>query len=102
MIGILIAVTPLCGLLFRCGCDWPWFGLMAQCNFFEPRTIHRCPFCEHLPWSIPLLSGSALVGMATTWLGLSRNILPKQSIVLDALTGVAVFVVLTGIARAWF
>ncbi|MEN8198090.1 MAG: hypothetical protein ABFS30_16530, partial [Pseudomonadota bacterium] len=30
-----ILVTPYCGLLFGCGCTWPWSGLVAQCSFFQ-------------------------------------------------------------------
>lgn len=31
----LIGVTPLCGFMFDCGCDWPWSGLYHHCNFFD-------------------------------------------------------------------
>jgi ammonia channel protein AmtB len=24
----LIAITPLCGFMFGCGCDWPWSGAL--------------------------------------------------------------------------
>jgi hypothetical protein len=41
----LIVVTPLCGLLFDCGCTWPWAGLADHCNIHDKDAIHRCPWC---------------------------------------------------------
>ena len=37
-----IAITPLCGLMFDCGCDWPWFGLHHHCNIFEEQAKLKC------------------------------------------------------------
>ena len=48
LITTLIVVTPLCGLLFQCGCDWPWSGLDARCNFYKPGAHHKCPWCASL------------------------------------------------------
>ena len=42
----LIAVTPLCGLMFDCGCDWPWSGLYHHCNFFDALAKLKCPWCD--------------------------------------------------------
>ena len=42
----LIAVTPLCGFMFGCGCDWPWSGLYHQCNFFDALAKLKCPWCN--------------------------------------------------------
>jgi hypothetical protein len=41
-----IAITPLCGLMFDCGCDWPWFGLHHHCNIFEEQAKLKCPWCD--------------------------------------------------------
>ena len=43
LITTLIIVTPLCGFLFQCGCDWPWSGLDTRCNFYKPVIEHPCP-----------------------------------------------------------
>ncbi len=44
----LIIVTPLCGFLFLCGCDWPWDGLNAGCNYYQQHSVHQCPWCTSL------------------------------------------------------
>jgi hypothetical protein len=42
----LIAITPLCGLMFDCGCDWPWNGLHHHCNVFDAHAKLKCPWCD--------------------------------------------------------
>ena len=44
----LIAITPLCGLMFDCGCDWPWSGLYHHCNFFDALAKLKCPWCNNV------------------------------------------------------
>jgi hypothetical protein len=44
----LIAVTPLCGFMFGCGCDWPWSGLYHHCNFFDALAKLKCPWCNNV------------------------------------------------------
>lgn len=44
----LIAVTPLCGFMFDCGCDWPWSGLYHHCNFFDALAKLKCPWCNNV------------------------------------------------------
>ncbi|MDD5323101.1 MAG: hypothetical protein PHD43_21310 [Methylococcales bacterium] len=58
LITMLIIVTPLCGLLFQCGCDWPWSGLDAECNFYKPGADHQCPWCA------PIITGIFSTGLA--------------------------------------
>jgi uncharacterized membrane protein len=41
----LVIVTPLCGLLFACGCSWPWSGFVSACNYYHTVAGHRCPWC---------------------------------------------------------
>lgn len=48
----LIAITPLCGFLFQCGCDWPWLGLDAGCNYHDLRAEHKCPWCVSLEMGV--------------------------------------------------
>lgn len=59
VIGALIVVTPVCGALFACGCDWPWSGLASRCNAFLETATEHCPWCVH-----PLL-GFGLPAIAT-------------------------------------
>ena len=41
-------VTPLCGLWFSCGCDWPWNGLFMACNAITKTTPPpHCPWCVY-------------------------------------------------------
>jgi hypothetical protein len=42
----LTAIAPLCGLMFDCGCDWPWFGLHRHCNIFDALAKLKCPWCD--------------------------------------------------------
>lgn len=41
----LLAITPLCGLMFDCGCNWPWHGLHLDCNYFVLESKRKCPWC---------------------------------------------------------
>ncbi|MEC4747493.1 hypothetical protein [Methylomicrobium sp. Wu6] len=45
LIIALILTTPVCGLLFGCGCAWPWSGFFFGCDYFDPAAEHRCPWC---------------------------------------------------------
>ena len=44
----LVAITPLCGFMFDCGCDWPWAGLYHHCNFFDALSKLKCPWCNNV------------------------------------------------------
>jgi hypothetical protein len=46
VIFALIAITPLCGAMFDCGCDWPWHGLHRHCNVFDAHADLKCPWCD--------------------------------------------------------
>lgn len=54
----LILITPLCGFLFDCGCNWPWAGLHKNCNVYDTRLDSKCPWCQ------PLISGVLSSGLA--------------------------------------
>jgi len=45
LIGSLVLVTPFFGLLFQCGCDWPWSGLDEKCNYYQENSMKKCPWC---------------------------------------------------------
>lgn len=41
-----LLLTPICGLLHRCGCRAPWSGGETYCNARSATGPH-CPWCEH-------------------------------------------------------
>merc|ERR1712146_167244 len=44
----------MCGVVFRCGCTWPWAGGWKYCNVHNPDpNSPRCPWC--------------IAGSATSW-----------------------------------
>ncbi len=63
-----ILVTPLCGLFFSCGCDWPWNGLFMACDAILNNTPPpHCPWCVN-PLAATLSIVSALaVGTLAAW-----------------------------------
>ncbi len=63
-----IVITPLCGLLFQCGCNWPWNGLNDFCNYYHPEAIHKCPWCSSLVSGLFSCSISILAGI---WVSIS-------------------------------
>jgi len=90
----LIIVTPLCGFLFQCGCDWPWAGLDSLCNFYKPYAEHKCPWCASIVMGV-LSTGIAIV--AGVWASiLSLYFLTRQNPVKEVLIrivfGLMVFV----------
>jgi hypothetical protein len=70
----LIMLTPLCGLLFACGCAWPWSGFFFGCNYFDPASAHRCPWC-----TLPLAGGLPVIfAVFASWTGVFASIWPKR------------------------
>ncbi len=51
----LVVITPLCGWLFGCGCDWPWRGFIENCNAFKPDAPEKCPWCVNSAFDLPAL-----------------------------------------------
>lgn len=54
----LVVITPVCGLLFSCGCTWPGVGLEANCNYFDASSRYQCPWCASM------IAGGLSVGAA--------------------------------------
>lgn len=69
----VIIITPLCGLLFQCGCDWPWSGLDSHCNFYKPYAQHHCPWCASMTTGV-LSTGLAIIAGVLTAIQ-SQNLL---------------------------
>lgn len=107
LITTVIIVTPLCGLLFQCGCDWPWSGLDAGCNFYKPEADHQCPWCASLitglfSTGLAIIS-SVLTAMAPSLaLAMCRHV---NEVAVRTLAGVTVFVLVAiltgGVAALW-
>jgi len=70
--GIAFLVTPLCGWLFSCGCDWPWHGLASHCNYFDPAATQPCPWCEHA-----LLSTLAILLATAAGIAVAHRTVPS-------------------------
>jgi hypothetical protein len=64
----LIAITPLCGFMFDCGCDWPWNGLHHHCNVFDAHAKLKCPWCDSkVAGSLSMLAVFGASGAAAWW-----------------------------------
>jgi hypothetical protein len=107
LIATLIIVTPLCGLLFQCGCDWPWSGLDAGCNYYKPGADHQCPWCASKITGISS-TGLAIIGGVLTAMAPSLPLAvvrPVNEVAARTLLGLAVFVLAAilsaGAAALW-
>jgi hypothetical protein len=107
LITTLIIVTPLCGLIFQCGCDWPWSGLDARCNFYKPEAEHQCPWCASMVTGI-FSTGLAITNGVLTAMATSFPLVVYRSeieVALRTLAGLTVFVLLAiltaGSAALW-
>jgi hypothetical protein len=95
VIIIAIIVTPLCGFLFQCGCDWPWLGLDSNCNFYQPDVVPQCPWCASMITGIfsTVLTGFMGIYVSTISISLTNlNVIKEMAI--RTLSGVFVYVLL--------
>ncbi|MCK5665419.1 MAG: hypothetical protein KAI17_18150 [Thiotrichaceae bacterium] len=92
----VIIVTPLCGFIFQCGCDWPWAGLDSLCNFYKLDAEHKCPWCASMTTGILSIGGAIIAGLWATTISLpvytERKII--KVITLRIIFGTIVFVLL--------
>ena len=96
LIIIVIIITPLCGFLFQCGCDWPWAGLDSKCNFYKPHAEHKCPWCASMTTGILSIGGAIIAGLWATTISFPVDTEHKiiKAIILRILFGTMVFVLL--------
>ena len=92
----LIVITPFCGLLFDCGCSWPWAGLESNCNFHKEDAAYHCPWCEYPVAGLGSTLLAVFSGVLAALLGLGRN----GQIAMRTLEGVTVFLIV-GIFLGW-
>lgn len=94
LIIALITITPLCGFLFQCGCDWPWFGLDEKCNIYQTNSRNQCPWCVSMPMGIfstlvAIISG-VIISIASFG-GISKQSVSRQ-VLIRTISGLIVFV----------
>lgn len=107
LIITLIIITPLCGFLFQCGCDWPWAGLDTKCNFYKLHTEHKCPWCASMLTGI-LSTGTAIlagIGITASPSGLLTYRQTVTEVTLRTVFAVLVFILMAiftaGLAASW-
>lgn len=101
--------NPYCGLLFRCGCTWPWAGGWADCNYHNVRGP-KCPWCNvrntSLSWLAPAISSeftvlAMLSAYGAVWLRQRGHVMPSvKQVLARGAAAVAVFVLL-GLVLGW-
>ncbi|MBS3952879.1 MAG: hypothetical protein KGZ88_08025 [Methylomicrobium sp.] len=98
----LITITPLCGFLFQCGCDWPWLGLDDGCNYYKSHAEHTCPWCASMITGILATGSATLSGMlAATFAPLTQMKLPDPiEIVVRTSSGLSLFFLLAVLTAA--
>lgn len=91
--AIFIVITPLCGVMFQCGCTWPGLGLDAGCNIHDIKAQHQCPWCAS-PLTGWLSAGfAASIGIIASifppsWITRQKSFAPMWQILL----GISIFV----------
>jgi hypothetical protein len=102
---MVIIVTPFCGFLFDCGCNWPWLGLNASCNYYQ-HVIHKCPWCASKVAGLFSVGLSIIAGeFAATGPLLRTDYRPFQEAVIRTLFGIMVFLAVAmlsaGLSAQW-
>lgn len=94
LVVFMIAITPLCGFIFRCGCTWPWLGLDTGCNIYASAALQRCPWCASLTAGALSLGLSAIAGLAAALspLPFVRSATIIMELPLRIALGIAVFI----------
>jgi len=89
-----ILVTPYCGLLFDCGCTWPWSGLASRCSFFQSEATIVCPWCKYaFAGAASVLLSAASAALVAAKIGLGTSLSQRSAIIVRILIGTAVFLI---------
>jgi len=94
----LIILTPLCGVFFQCGCDWPGFGLDMRCNIHQANLTPPCPWCTSLTSGFLSIGVSMVVAVVVATVSIAY-LAPRSQVVTvfaGVLFGVASFIVALG------
>ena len=102
LIITVIIITPLCGFLFQCGCDWPWSGLDSDCNFYQPHAQYHCPWCASmitgvLSTGLTIMAGILVATQSRYNLSDSSSV---SEIGLRTVSGVMTFILLSVLSAA--
>jgi len=103
----LITITPLCGYLFQCGCDWPWLGLDEKCNYHQSHIKQQCPWCASMLMGI--LSTALAIMMGVYASSISMELFSNQhkvkELVIRNLIGLSAFIltatIMAIVAASW-
>lgn len=104
---MLIVITPLCGWLFQCGCDWPWQGLDSRCNYYQDHANYHCPWCASILVGVLMIGFAVVSGL---WFSMREfDFLLKRGsksavilrVVLASLVFVFLATVMAGLAANW-
>jgi hypothetical protein len=87
----LVGVTPICGLLFQCHCDWPWLTFYFDCNFFDAEVRHQCPWCASGWTGVTAIAAAFLLAAAAAALPLPNQNASQGSMTVRVTRGLAVF-----------
>lgn len=74
----LISITPLCGYLFQCGCDWPLLGLDEKCNYHQSHIKYQCPWCASMTMGVISTVLAILTGVYATSVSLGFFSTPSR------------------------
>lgn len=95
LIITLLAITPVCGFLFECGCDWPWSGLDSHCNFHQPDSSHKCPWCKSMTTGVLSTLAAVMGGIYASFATTPVSCHAKSLIVMSrVLVGLGMFLLL--------
>jgi len=95
----LVVITPLCGLLFQCHCDWPWLDFYFDCNYFDAEASHKCPWCTSDLAGIGSIGLAFILAMLASLFLKIRNSGAK-AIMARLLFGLAIFILISALSGA--
>jgi len=109
LLASLLLITPLCGLMFGCGCTWPWEGLDSHCNIHDSTVLQQCPWCVSMLAGVVSVSLAVLCGVLLSMSAPETSNDGRYALALDAAKKISlgllgfVFVALfTGYLSAYF
>lgn len=95
----LISITPLCGFLFQCGCDWPWLGLDEKCNIHQANIKNQCPWCVSMLMGVFSTAVAIISGVVVSSAALGRvsNQSRGKQLLIRIMLGLGVFILVAGL-----
>ncbi len=103
----LITITPLCGYLFQCGCDWPWSGLDEKCNYHQAHVKQQCPWCVSMAMGILSTALAMMMGVYASSISMElfSNQHKVKEILIRTVIGLSAFIltatIMAIVAASW-